>query len=295
MGDIVSGFMSANASEDAMHAQQSALTDAKAYLNENLDPNLVNQKALTADQQRAQNQLALQKQIDPALAAQRTTSENMLTGQLAGIGNSASDQVAAQAAKEALTPQNPQSIAAKNALIDSALAQLKQGATLPPDVQAQLMQSGLEQTGAVTGAATAQGAGGPILQNILGQAGINLQQQRQTQASNLLTTAGNLDAQRQQILTGLFPKLQAQQMNNINATSSLLQQSNSMVPQAGLSGSDVANVWLQKVGAINSNMNAYGQATAAGINASGQAEAKAWGGVANAGTSLLTGGIGGGG
>ena len=288
MGDIVSGFMSADAASSAADAQNALLAKSQADIQKNMDPAVVNAQALAADQLRAKNQLSLQAQIDPALAAQRGVSENQISNELGQVGSANSDQVANAAAQQALA-QTPGAAAGSASLVSQANQLLGQGATLPPDVQASLMQSGLEQTGAVQGSATARGAGGTILQQVLGMGGLQLQQQRQQQAASMLTSASNLDAQRSQVLGNLFPRLQQQQMGNLNASSGVLQQSNSMLPQAGLSGADVANVWLQRVGATNSLTQQMAQVTGAGQLAAGQARAKATGSAVNTGMSMLGG------
>jgi len=288
MGDIVSGFMSADAASSAADAQNAILNMAMQDTYKNLDPAVVNKQALAADQARAKAQLALQAQIDPALAEQRGVSEQQISRELGLIGTSSSDQVAAQAAQEAIAG-GAGTKAGSAELAAQAKTLLGQGAALPPDVQASLMQAGLEQAGQVQGAATARGAGGPILQQVLGMGGLQLQQQRQQQAASLLTSASNLDAQRASVLGNLFPRLQQQQMGNIGASSGILQQSDKMLPQAGLSGADVANVWLQRVGATNSMLSQMGSITGKGQLAAGQATAKATGGAVNLGMSLLGG------
>lgn len=287
MGSIVSGFMGAEAASEAADTQANYLKMAQADIRENMDPTLVNQKALAADQERAKNQLALQAQIDPSLAAQRSKSQQLISGQLDQLGQSSSDALAAQAAAEAAAGI-PGASAAEADLVKKAREYLAAGATLPPDVQAQLTQSGLEQAGQTTGAATARGAGGTILQQVLGTGGLQLKQQREQQAGSLLSQASNLEGQRQQILQGLFPRLQQQQLSNLGAASNVLQQSNSMLPQAGLSGADVSNIWLQRVGAINGLTQQMGKVVAGGQLAAGQQRAQAWGSAANlAGTVAL--------
>lgn len=290
MGSIVTGFLSADAASHAADTQAGWIQTARDDVNKNMDPAVVNAQALAADQLRAKNQLSLQEQIDPSLAAQRVQAQKMLSTQMGGIGLSSSDTLAAQAAAEAAAA-GPGVTANSAALVDQANQLLKAGATLPPDVQAQLMQAGLEQTGGVQGTASARGAGGTILQSVLGTGALNLQQQRQQQAASLMTTASGLESQRAQILQGLFPRLQQQQMGNIGATSNLLQQSNAMLPQAGLSGADVANVWLQRVGAANQLTQQMGSVISKGQLAAGQANASAWGGVANLAGSVALGGI----
>jgi hypothetical protein len=290
MGSIVTGFLSADAASHAADTQAGYIKTAQADIQKNMDPAVVNAQALAADQLRATNQISLQEQIDPSLAAQRVQSQKMLSTQLGGIGTSASDTLSAQAAAEAAAA-GPGEQASSAALTGQANQLLKAGATLPADVQASLMQSGLEQAGQATGSASARGAGGTILQQVLGMGGLQLQQQRQQQAASLMTTASGLDAQRSQILQGLFPRLQQQQMGNIGATSNILQQSNSMLPQAGLSGADVANVWLQRVGAQNQLTQQLGSVVSKGQLAAGQATAGAWGGVANLAGSAAMGAI----
>lgn len=256
-GSVIGGAMNASAAGKASRTQAAAIQKALDYTEKNLDPDTINAKALSADITRAKNRLQLQSEIDPALYAQRATAEGIMGGILGGVGKSASDAVAAQAAKEALAVE-PGFAEAKQKLIDSALVEA--GGALPPDIQAELMKAGLEQAGTATGAATARGAGGVILNRVLGTGGLALQDR----AANLLTTASNLDAQRQQILQGLFPKLQAQQLGNLSMATGALNTENTLIPEAGLSGSDVANIWLSRVGAINKLTTQQGDVKAAG-------------------------------
>lgn len=289
----IGGIMSADAANKAGKQQSRALDKIAKFTQEQMDPALIAQKAREQDIQRAKDRLALQAQIDPELAKQRGISEAMITQQLGQIGQADADRVAAAAAAEGLKGV-PGMDEAKKGLIDAALTELKLGAKLPPDVQAELMQAGLQQAGQMTGAARG-GAGTNILSEVLGTAGLNLRSQREAQAAQLSTAAGNLEAQRQQILQGLFPRLQEQQLKNLAATSGIFQQSDAALPQVGLSGADVANVWLQRVGALNklagqkSNVQAQAAlATAAGKQAVAQSFPNTLGSM-----SGLLGGIGG--
>jgi len=288
-GGIASGIMGMNDAKKAAEAQKKAIQAAQDNITQNMDPAVVNKLAQQGDAERAANRLALQAQIDPELAKQRGIAEQKLTEQLTGIGKADSDTVAARAAQEAMR-EVPGAQEAKDLMVDQALQELKAGATLPPDVQADFMRAGLEQAGGATGAANARGAGGVILRQVLGTAGLNLKKQRQDQASSLLTAASNLDAQRQQILQGLFPRLQQQQMGNINAASGILTLGDQMLPESGLSGADLANVWLARIGAQNELTLGQGKAEAEGIMAKGQARNKMIGSI----TGGLAGAAGGG-
>lgn len=283
-GNVMGSIVAQKAINDATKNQGKAIDNIRAYTQAQMDPALVNEQALAADTAQAKNRLALQAQIDPELAKQRTVSEQMLSSQLGGIGSSDSDKVAAAAAAGAVAG-DPALESTKQQLVAAAMQELQAGAKLPSDVQAQLMQAGLQQSGNTTGAASGAsgGVGSSILSQVLGTAGIQLQAQRETQAASLATAAGNLDAQRQQILQGLFPKLQQQQMGNISATSGILQQSNAMLPQAGMSGTQTANLWLARVGAMNNLASQKAQVQYAGTLGYGQARASMIGSIASLG------------
>lgn len=249
-GNIATAQISANAIQNATQTQIDAINRQKQWVFDQLNPATVGAQATLADAQRARARLLLQGQIDPQLLQQRYASEADISKRAGELGTGNEAAVANAAATEALN-QTPGFQAAKKGLIDAALKHLSEGATLPPDVQAEFVKAGLEQSGMVTGAAGGRGVGGTILRTVLGNAGLQLQAQREKQAQELVTTASNLDAQRQNILQGLFPKLAQTQLANLGAQQAVLQQSDAMVPQAGLGGTDIANIWLARVGATN--------------------------------------------
>lgn len=278
-GQIASAAMQASAIKEATQMQIAALERARQYVYDNLNPSVVNDQALAADTNRAANRLALQGQIDPALLNSRYASEDQIARQSAELGQGNAKKVADQATLEA-TSGGPQMEAAKQKLIDTAMEELKAGATLPPDVQAEMVKAGLEQSGAVTGHASGQGAGGTILRTVLGTAGLNLKKQRQQQAAGLITSAQNLASSRSAVLQSLFPSLTQTQLANLQGSQGVLAQSNSMIPDAGLSGSDVANIWLARVGATNQLSQQAAQAGANGAMGLGSVYGNLAGGLA---------------
>jgi hypothetical protein len=261
--------------------QIDALQRQRDFVFKNLDPNSVQAQATLADIQNSMARLQLQGTTDPALLAARYQSEGQLLNQGAQIGVQ-SGQVADQATKEALAG-TPGMQDAKNKLVDEALAQLKAGATLPPDVEAQMVQAGLESSGMVTGAASGRGIGGQQLRTILGTAGIQLQQQRQKQAADLLSSAQNLENSRQNILQGLFPSLSATQLNNLGGSAKVLGTSASMLPDAGLGGQAITNVMLARVGATNQLAQSSADAAARG----GMAQGAIWGNAVGGASSAI--------
>ncbi len=304
VGQISAASIAAGAAKDATQMQIDALNQQRADVFNQLNPENINANASAADTQRAQNRLALQGITDPTQLANRYAAENRIAQQSQNLGQG-SQEVSNVATQEGIAGV-PGMDKLKQQLVDQALHELSLGATLPPDVQNEIVKAGLEKAGQVQGSASAKGFGGQILRTQLGKAGIELQNQRQAKASALATTAQQLDSSRQQILGSLFPNLAQTQLGVLGGNQSVLQQSNSMVPESGLSGNDIANLWLARVGATNQLGQAAAQAAANGAMAQGQIWGNAVGGATRAGAgalpstastwnSILGGGSGGGG
>lgn len=297
-GAIMAGAIQAGGIRDAAKAQQDALSKELLNINLGMDPDAVNQIALKAGQEQAVNQLNLQKLVDPSLAATRQVAGADILKSVQDINNpnSQSNQIAAEAIKNATTGSAGLD-QGKSALISAALDQIKQGATLPPDVEAAMVQAGLQQGGSATGSATGTGLGGNILRTVLGTAGLNLQMQRQSQAAGLLQQAGVLQQQKQQTLQTLFPSLASVQLANLGGTTNALTTANALTPNTGLSAKDTANLWLQRVGAQNAAYTGQGNVTAQSL----LGQAQAWSQAVGTATSDIgsafsgMGGMGGGG
>lgn len=247
-GDIASAAISAKATKDAVKRQIAALEKQKKFVFDELNPTKINAAATAADVEKAKNRLALQATTDPALLQARYQAENDILNQAAGITSGAGDAVANQAASEALQATgNFDEL--KKRLIDTALTEIDAGASLPNDLQAELVKAGLERGSQLTGSAATQGLGGQGVRKLVGEAGLALQAQRQGRAAALGEAAQNLEARRASILGSLFPSLKANQLENLQATSGVFSLSNAAAPQAGLSGEDITNLWLGRVGA----------------------------------------------
>lgn len=284
-GQVASAAISAGAIKDATKMQLDALNQQRQFVFDQLDPNKVGGYASQADTDRAKNRLALQGIIDPEALKQRYASESKISSELANIGAD-SGEVAGVAAREAVAGV-PKLKEARDRLIDQALKELDAGATLPPDVQNEIVRTGLERAGQTSGAASAKGFGGQILRKVLGTAGLDLQTQRQQKAVALTNAAQDLETKRQAILGTLFPNLSTVQLNNLKGAQSVLAQSNQMVPESGLGGTDIANLWLSRVGATNQLAQSAADAAARG----GMAQAQVWnqglGAAVNYGASAL--------
>lgn len=284
-GQVAGASITADAIQNATKMQIDALNKQKQFVYNNLDPATISPQITSADIAAAQNQLKLQGTIDPNLLAARYQAEAAQEAQLGQVGVPGS-QVAQQATSEALagTPGMEQ---AKDSLVQAAQKELNAGATLPPDVEAQLVQAGLEQSGAMTGGPGNTGAGGQILRTVLGTAGIQLQQQRQTHAASLLSSAQNLEASRQNILQGLFPQLTNQQLASLGAQQSAIGLSQNLTPTVGPTGTDIANIWLARVGATNQLTQQAATIGAQGVMGQANAYSNIAGALGKAGSSAI--------
>lgn len=272
-------MITAKAQRDIAAKQIAALERQRDFVFKNLDPEKLGPMAEKADIKNAKARLALQKELSPELYAARGEAEKSIREQLKSLGIS-SDKVADQAVKEALSGAD---VAAqgKQQLIDAALKQLSLGATLPPDVQAELVKAGLEKGGMVTGAASPKGIGGQLTRQLLGSAGIQLQQQRQQQAVGLLGQAQNLEQSRAQLLGQLFPNLVQSQLARTTGTQGILGGINAQMAPVGLSGGDVLNLWLARVGATTNLAREGIQANYLGQQNVLAAQQKGWGAASN--------------
>lgn len=284
MGQVAGAAIQAAAQKEAMEMQIKALEKQRDFVFQQLSPEVIGGQAISADVQRAQNQLALQGLIDPALLQTRYDAQDAISRQLAQLEGGSGQAVQDAAAAEAIAGI-PRMEEARNRLVDAALAELDAGSTLPPDVQAELVGAGLERAGQVSGAASAEGFGGNILRQVLGSAGMQLQAERQARAASLTQAAQDLEGKRQTILQNLFPSLAQVQLQKLGGAQSALQASAALAPEAGLSGANIANLWLARVGAQNQLANQIAQVGAQGALGIGQA----YGGLA-AGLGRMAGG-----
>jgi hypothetical protein len=252
VGSIVSSQISSKAQKQIAAKQIAALERQRQFVYDQLDPKRLQEAALKGDTESVKNRLELMKKTNPDLFKAQF-------GAQAGIAEAVdqlrtggpSGQVEAQATKEALAG-NDVAGQAKQKLIDAALEELNAGATLPPDVQAELVKAGLEKSGMVTGVSGPRGVGGNITRELVGTGALQLKQQRQQAASALLGRAQDLETQRASLLGTLFPNLATTQLNRLKGLEGAAAFSNEMVPNAGLSGKDIVNLWLARVGANSS-------------------------------------------
>lgn len=272
IGSVASAAISAQAIKDATEQQIQALERQRRFVYSELEPGKISGMATAADIDQIRNRLAAQGLVDPALFQLRYQASEDILRQAGQLGKESAATKLGELAAEEARAGVPRMGEVKARLIDEALKELDAGATLPPDVQAELVKAGLERSGQVTGRAGAVGAGGTILRELIGTAGLALKAQRQERAAKLAQSAQSLEESRQNILGTLFPNLSTVQLNQLTGQQRALAQSDELVPEVGLSGQDIANLWLARVGATNQ----LAQSAADAAARSGQAQAQIW-------------------
>jgi len=287
IGSIVGGLfqmgsasIQAKAMKKATQMQIDAINQQRELIRSELAPEKVAPMVAAADKQRAMSMLALQGKIDPALLASRYQASSNILGTLQQPGGQAED-LASQLISEIQQPSAGLE-AVKAAMIDRALDSLDAGATLPSDVQAEIIKAGLERSTASGVGAARSGLAGQTAKKILGQAGVTLQQQRENQAMNLTKTADELSTRRAQLLASVFPQLKNLQTLNLQNALSSLTTSNAMAPESGMSGGDMLNLLKARVGAEQSLTSQEGAARAELAKGIGSAWSGALGGIGRA-------------
>lgn len=270
IGGIIGSKIQADAAKEATAMQISALKRQREFVYNELEPSKISGLASAADVERAKNRLALQAITDPALLSSRYAAQDQIANQLGNLTSGSGDALAQEAAAAAMQT-NPQIMALKNRLLDTAAQELELGGKLPDDVQAELVKAGLERSGMVSGTASPKGLGGNIVRQMVGERGLALRNDRIQRAAALTQAAQELENKRTSVLASVFPGLKSLQLANLNAAQSVLTQSNQMVPEAGLGGSDIANLWLARVGATNQINQSAADIASRGVIQQGQA------------------------
>jgi len=201
--------------------------------------------AKQGDIERIQNSLAAQRELDPTFASIRdASSKNILSGLRADSVPGAADKAASEfgAGLEATKASDESNI---NALLEKVKEDLAAGATLPPEFQAELVRSGLENAGVQGLNVSGKGAAGTQIRELLGSSGIALKQQREANARANLGAVDALRTGRQNALTRfaeLTNNLTGAKISRAAGATSL---AHSMMPNIGLSGADLANIYQQ--------------------------------------------------
>lgn len=283
-GAVGSLFSKKSAAAKAASIQKNAIAQQQAILSKKLDPEVLNGLAQRADAERVKNRLALQKEVDPELAALRQQGkEQLLANANIPEESKQSSQLANQLFEET-KQQDPRLEAIKNSILDAAQKEISAGATLPPEFQAELVRSGLS-TGSQAGIAIDKNSIGGGVARALGLAGVQLKQQRQQAAQSLATTGQNLVSARTNILASIFPKLRDLETTRRQEAAQNFGLGDATLPESGLSGQDLANVEIAKQKGL---ANAIGQ-QAAVKTAQAQNNGNIASGLIGAGTALAGG------
>jgi len=292
-GAAAGAYAKKKSADKAASAQKSALTGQKKILSEELSFDRINQAATDADRLRANNRLALQKEVDPELAQLRQLGKEKLLTEAQRPNESLQSTQVANTLFNENNKQDPRLEALKSSIITRAQEEIAAGATLPPEFQADLVRAGVAQ-GSQAGFKTDAKTVGGTIARALGIGGEQLKVARENQAVNLAGAATNLDESRAKILGSIFPTIaNAEQTRRQNAASEF-GVGESTLPESGLTGRESAAVQQNRGNTLLKIRGQRGQIAAQQAAAQGEATAAYIGAGTSFATSAL-GGFGGGG
>lgn len=287
-GAVATAVVKKQAADKAAHAQKQAIARQEEVLRKKLDPQALNRLAQSMDKERAENRLALQKEIDPEIASLRQYSkEQLLRLATQPAGTRQSEQVAKQLFEENINPDERME-RLKDTIISRAQEDFDQGANLPPEFQGELVRAGIT-SGARAGVGVNDKTVGGTTARLLGSAGIELKRQRAAEGAALATTADSLAQSRQRLLANIFPTVAATEQAEIQRAAGGLSIAEGLLPESGLSGTQGVDIELARNKAKMNLLAQRGNVNAQQHIQRGQAVAEGIGGV----TGALTGGIGG--
>lgn len=280
-----SAYSKGQAAKKAANMRVAALDQVKE-----LDIPGIQTAAQKADAERFKGSLDLQRKEDPMAAEARAKGLEGLVSSISGE----EDAQSKTALEKALATQNltaDQTAALKQALLDNAKTALAQGASLPPEFQAELVRTGLEQTGTAGLTPDRQGASGQTLRKLVGSAGLQLQEQRRQQAIGTVAAVDQSNLSQASILSNLAQSFQGLINSRASRAAGAASVGQSLLPAFGLTGGDISNMMVANTNLKNSVTLAKGDAMAQKALASGAMKAELAGVAASAVGGLGTGGM----
>lgn len=278
-------YSKGQAAKKAANMRMAALDQVKE-----LDIPGIQTAAQKADEARFAGSLELQKKVDPAAAEARAKGLEGLVANISGT----EDAQSKTALEKALETQNltaDQTAALKQALLENAKTALAQGASLPPEFQAELVRTGLEQSGTAGLTPDRQGASGQTLRKLVGSAGLQLQEQRRQQAIGTVAAVDQSNLNQASILSNLAQSFQGLINSRASRAAGAASVGQSLLPAFGLTGGDVSNLMVANTNLKNNVTLAKGDTLAQKALASGAMKAELVGAAASAVGGLGTGGM----
>lgn len=286
-GAAGAAYAKKSAADKAAVAQKNALKGQKKILQDELSFDRINQAATDADRLRAENRQKLQKEVDPELAQLRQLGKDRLLAEASRNPDSLQSSQVAKALFNENAKEDPRLEALKNSIISRAQEDISAGATLPPEFQAELVRAGVQQ-GSQAGFRTDPKTVGGTIARALGLGGVQLEQAREQQATNLAGAATNLDESRARILSGIFPTIKAAEDKRRKDAITDFGIGDSTLPESGLTGREAAQIQQNRGNTLLKIRGQRGQISAQQATAAGEANAAYIG----AGTSFVTSALG---
>lgn len=280
IGGIATSIIGADAKRKAANQRIEAIKSM-----ENIDPQKAAQLALDTDKTRFREQLKLQREQDPTLASVREKGAAGLLGAFDTESDASAEVLAKTLATEAGADQTSIETL-KSKLIEDARKDLEAGAELPPEFQAELLRSGFEQGAQAGFRPSNKGGAARTARTMLGSGGLALKEQRRQSAVSSASAVADLSTARMNILSRVIPTLQSIGGEKQRRAGFAFALANEAVPEAGLSGTEMANLDLARIHQQNQKQGMIGGLQAEKTLARGEM----WSGIIGSATGGASGG-----
>lgn len=241
---VVTGLIEKDAADRAYATQKKGIAQQQKLLKNTFDPNRLNELVNKYDKGFLEKRLELQKELDPELYALRQQGKENLLKELGRDNDTRqSARVASKLFEENIQPDQ-QAEQLKDKLFNEANQALAAGATLPPDLQRELVKAGVAGASGSGFKIDRQAIGGPVA-SAVGSGALALQQQRQQQAIQLGQAAQGLKDARTRILSNIFPTIQSSEQTAEARSAAAFGIGNENLPSGGLTGREALSFDVQ--------------------------------------------------
>ena len=243
IGNIVGAYFEQDAERKAIHAQEDALNKLKPIDVEKMGADVV-----TRDKEFYDRSLEQFRQENPELAQARDIAKQGVLTSLQSVEKdfARTDQLLEQRVAEA-GKSSPVADEIRNTLLAQTRDNLNRGAQLPPEFQAELVRTGLENASATGVGGNKQGVTTQRLGTLLGAAGLELESRRRAEAAGALQLEDSLVRSRQQILGDLVQQSSSLPGARTGFYGSALQALEGQIKPVGLTGRDLMNLDLNNI------------------------------------------------
>lgn len=257
IGNLIGGVLEGQGERKALNAQIDAINSL-----EPIDVEKSGRETSERDVEFYNRSLEEFRKLEPELAQARDIAQKELVTAVEGAGAEfdRTERLLESRIAEA-NVQDPLVESIRNSLLEQTRDNLARGATLPPEFQAELVRTGLEAAGTTGVKGSRQGPVAARLGQLIGSAGLQLEQQRRAEAGQMLQLDDALTQSRQAILGDLVRQSSTLPGARAGFFGTTQQALSGQIKPVGLTGRDLLGLDLNNVQFERDKIMQIGQLT----------------------------------